>query len=359
MKIIEKIKLAEKEGRVVFSIEYHPPRVPDDDLNTLFQKMDRMVQHNPCFCDITWGASGSSSDLTLQIANTMQNTVHMETMMHLTCTNMSVTMIDDALNTIKSNGIHNVFALRGDPPKGQDEFVPVQDGFASGLDLVKHIRAKYGDYFGICVAGYPEAHHEVIRSDGVPTLEAYQNDLAYLKRKVDAGADFIITQLFHDTNIFLKFVNDCRQIGISCPIVPGILPISDYGQFWRINKYCKTRVPSNIRETLELIKHDEQAVRKYGIDLGTEMCKVILAHGINTLHLYTLNKDASALAILQNLGVIGVDKISRAISCKQQSVDSVIEDIEGVSERRRHIGKTDEGGEIVNEATLERRKNLQ
>ncbi|KAL5720949.1 hypothetical protein ACHQM5_013570 [Ranunculus cassubicifolius] len=118
------------------------------------------------------------------------------------------------------------------------------------------------------------------------------------------------------------------------------------------------KVPSNITEMLELIKHDEQAVRKYGIDLGTEMCKVILAHGINTLHLYTLNKDASALAILQNLGVIGADKISRAISCKQQSVDSVIEDIEGVSERR-HIGKTDEGGEIVNEATLERRKNLQ
>lgn len=107
---------------------------------------------------------------------------------------------------------------------------------------VTHIRAKYGDYFGVTVAGYPEAHPDAIAADGLASPEAYQSDLAYLKRKVDAGADFIVTQLFYDTDVFLKFVNDCRQIGITCPIVPGIMPINNYMGFIRMTGFCKTKV---------------------------------------------------------------------------------------------------------------------
>ncbi|KAI5679495.1 hypothetical protein M9H77_00722 [Catharanthus roseus] len=312
MKVIEKINDAIAADKVVFSFEFFPPKT-EDGVENLFERMDRMVAHNPSFCDITWGAGGSTADLTLEIANRMQNMVCVETMMHLTCTNMPVEKIDHALDSIKSNGIQNVLALRGDPPHGQDKFVQVEGGFACALDLVRHIRKKYGDYFGITVAGYPEAHPDVIPDNGVAPLDAYQSDLAYLKRKVDAGADLIVTQLFYDTDIFLKFVNDCRQIGIDCPIVPGIMPINNYKGFLRMTGFCKTKIPAEIMAALEPIKDNEEAVRNYGIHLGTEMCKRILASGIKTLHLYTLNMEKSALAILMNLGLIEESKVSRPL----------------------------------------------
>ncbi|XP_011074036.1 probable methylenetetrahydrofolate reductase [Sesamum indicum] len=314
MKVIEKIReaTAANDNRVVFSFEFFPPKT-EDGVDNLFERMERMVAHNPTFCDITWGAGGSTADLTLEIANRMQNMVCVETMMHLTCTNMPIEKIDHALVTIKSNGIQNVLALRGDPPHGQDKFVQVEGGFACALDLVKHIRSKYGDYFGITVAGYPEGHPDVIQDGGVAPPEAYENDLAYLKRKVDAGADLIVTQLFYDTDIFLKFVNDCRQIGITCPIVPGIMPINNFKGFLRMTGFCKTKIPPEIMAALEAIKDNEEAVRAYGIHLGTEMCKKIMASGIRTLHLYTLNMEKSALAILMNLGLIEESKISRPL----------------------------------------------
>ncbi|CAI9777097.1 unnamed protein product [Fraxinus pennsylvanica] len=311
MKVIEKIRdaAANDANRVVFSFEFFPPKT-EDGVDNLFERMERMVVHNPSFCDITWGAGGSTADLTLEISNRMQNMVCVETMMHLTCTNMPVEKIDHALSTIKSNGIQNVLALRGDPPHGQDKFVKVEGGFACALDLVKHIRAQYGDYFGITVAGYPEGHPDVIQ---VATEEAYENELAYLKKKVDAGGEVIVTQLFYDTDIFLKFVNDCRQIGITCPIVPGIMPINNYKGFIRMTGFCKTKIPDEITAALDPIKDNEEAVKAYGIHLGTEMCKKILASGIKTLHLYTLNMEKSALAILMNLGLIEESKISRSL----------------------------------------------
>ncbi|GLT73707.1 hypothetical protein SLA2020_455450 [Shorea laevis] len=328
MKVIDKIRAqADHQNKVVFSFEFFPPKT-EDGVDNLFERMDRMVAHNPTFCDITWGAGGSTADLTLDIANKMQNIICVETMMHLTCTNMPVEKIDHALGTIKSNGIQNVLALRGDPPRGQDKFVQVQGGFACALDLVKHIRSKYGDYFGITVAGYPEAHPDVIESNGVASPEGYQKDLEYLKQKVDAGADLIITQLFYDTDIFLKFVNDCRQIGIKCPIVPGIMLINNYKGFLRMTGFCKTKIPAEITAALEPIKDNEEAVKSYGIHLGTEMCKKILAHGIKTLHLYTLNMETSALAILTNLGLIEESKISRSLPWRRPTnVFRVKEDV--------------------------------
>ncbi|KAH0777645.1 hypothetical protein KY290_009056 [Solanum tuberosum] len=327
MKVIEKIQEAAKTDKVIFSFEFFPPKT-DDGVENLFERMERMVAHGPSFCDITWGAGGSTADLTLDIVNRMQNMVCVESMMHLTCTNMPVEKIDHALDTIKANGIQNVLALRGDPPHGQDKFVQVEGGFACALDLVKHMRAKYGDYFGITVAGYPEAHPDVIPANGIATKEIYENDLAYLKKKVDAGADVIVTQLFYDTDVFLKFVNDCRQIGINCPIVPGIMPINNYKGFLRMTGFCKTKIPEEIMAALEPIKDNEEAVKAYGIHLGTEMCKKILATGIKTLHLYTLNMEKSALAILMNLGLIEESKISRPLPWRRPAnVFRVKEDV--------------------------------
>lgn len=312
MKVLEKIRDASAHDRVTFSFEYFPPRT-DEGVENLYERMDRMVAHQPLFCDITWGAGGSTADLTLDIAIKMQNMICVETMMHLTCTNMPVEKIDQALDGIKANGIHNVLALRGDPPRGQDKFVQVSGGFSCALDLVKHIRANHGDYFGITVAGYPEAHPESITSEAGATEEAYQKDLIYLKQKVDAGADVVITQLFYDTDQFLKFYNDCRQIGITCPIIPGIMPINNYNGFKRMTGFCKTKIPADVTAILEPIKDDDKAVTAYGIHLGTEMCKKILATGIKNFHIYSLNLEKSVIGILQNLGLIDVSKIRRPL----------------------------------------------
>ncbi|KAL3752914.1 hypothetical protein ACJRO7_000327 [Eucalyptus globulus] len=302
MKAIEKIREAldgrGDDGEPVFSFEFFAPRKKAD-VNALLDLIGRLVVHGPAFCDLTWRTGSlATDDVTLDMVGKMQNAVGVETMMHLTCTNMPVQRIDRALDRIKSDGIRNVLALRGDPPTGQLKFVPVPDGYGSGLDLVKHIKEKYGDYFGITVAGYPEGHPDVIGSNGVASDEDYQNELAYLKRKVDAGADLIITQLFFDTDIFLKFVNDCRQVGITCPIVPGIMPIGTYKGFARMTSICRTKIPAEVSAALEPIKDNDEAVRNYGIHLGTEMCKKILASGIKTLHIYTFNKEASAVAVL-------------------------------------------------------------
>ncbi|XP_021752218.1 methylenetetrahydrofolate reductase 2-like [Chenopodium quinoa] len=327
MKVIDKIKASESSNQTLFSFEFFPPKT-EDGVENLFERMERMVSHSPSFCDITWGAGGSTADLTLEIANRMQNIVCVETMMHLTCTNMPVEKIDHALDTIKSNGLQNVLALRGDPPHGQDKFVQVEGGFACALDLVNHMRKKYGDYFGITVAGYPEAHPDAIGENGLATPEAYASDLAYLKKKVDAGADLIVTQLFYDTDIFLKFVNDCRQIGINCPIVPGIMPINNYRGFIRMTGFCKTKIPQEITDALEPIKDNDEAVKAYGIHLGTEMCKKILASGIKQLHLYTLNMDKSALGILLNLGLVEESKIQRPLPWKRPAnVNRIKEDV--------------------------------
>ncbi|CAI5525955.1 unnamed protein product [Closterium sp. Naga37s-1] len=312
MKIPQKIQAALDEGRKVFSFEYFPPKTADG-VENLFDRMDRMVAYQPAFCDITWGAGGSTADLTLEIATRMQNNICVETSMHLTCTNMPVERIDHALEHIKAAGLQNVLALRGDPPHGQDKFVAAEGGFSCALDLVKHIRAKYGDYFGITVAGYPEAHPDAISGPDGATPEEYQKDLEYLKAKMDAGADLIVTQLFYDVDIFLKFVADCRAMGVSEPIIPGIMPITTYGGFKRMTAFCKTKVPQSILDALEPIKDNEEAVRAYGIQQGTEMCRRILDAGIHTLHMYTLNQDKTTIAILKNLGLIEASNIPRTL----------------------------------------------
>uniref|UniRef100_A0A803M2V9 Methylenetetrahydrofolate reductase n=1 Tax=Chenopodium quinoa TaxID=63459 RepID=A0A803M2V9_CHEQI len=270
MKVIDMIKAAEAENNTMFSLEFYVPKNEDGVVN-LSKSMENLVAHSPCFCDITWRAT--QGPLTLEIANLMQNSVSVETMMHLTCINMPVQKIDDALDTIKSFGLQNVLALRGDPPRAQEQLRG--DGFSSALELVHHVRSKYGDYFGITVAGYPEAHPDVIGADGLVSPESYANDLAYLKTKVDAGADLIITQLFYDTDVFLKFI------------------------------------PQAIIDALEPIKDNDEAVRAYGIHLGTEMCNKIVASGIKQLHFYTMNVDKSALGILMNLGLIQMSIIQR------------------------------------------------
>jgi len=246
------------------------------------------------YADVTWGAGGVTNDLTLDLCIKMKTEYGMEPNMHLTCTNMPEDMIGKALEGCKAADIRNIVALRGDPPKGAEEWKASQGGFSCALDLVKHMRKAYGDYFFISVAGYPEGHPNAItkvvegqvlsegekgrlvsRPDGdwVCTDAAYAGELAYLKSKVDAGADMIITQMFFEAAVFLQFVKDCRAAGIHVPIQPGIMLVQSYPGFVRMIDLCKSRVPQALKDSLEAVKDSDADVKRVGLELGLKMCR--------------------------------------------------------------------------------------
>jgi methylenetetrahydrofolate reductase (NADPH) len=292
-KIIDIINQNISDNKTFFSFEYFPPKT-EKGVENLYERLERMSLYKPAWIDVTWGAGGSTSDLTLEICTNAQKYIGLETMMHLTCTNMQKEKIDSALKQAKEAGIRNILALRGDPPRGE-EWKKIEGGFGYAADLVRYIRQEYGNYFGICVAGYPEGHVDA---------QSYEEDLKNLKEKMDAGADCIITQLFYDTDLFLKYVDDCRKLGIKAPIVPGIMPIHTYAGFDRMTTLCKTHVPQKIKDALEPIKNDDEAVKNYGIQLCIEMCRTLLKAGTPCLHFYTLNLEKSVLGILQGLQII-------------------------------------------------------
>eukprot|EP01112_Ceratiomyxa_fruticulosa_P001734 TRINITY_DN118_c0_g3_i1.p1 TRINITY_DN118_c0_g3~~TRINITY_DN118_c0_g3_i1.p1 ORF type:complete len:590 (-),score=124.48 TRINITY_DN118_c0_g3_i1:117-1886(-) len=306
MKIIDKIKEKIENEQVFFSFEYFPPKTAEG-VNNLYERFQRMLLFEPLFVDVTWGAGGSTSELTAQICETSQTFCGLETMMHLTCTNMPQENIYSALEKAKSCGIQNILALRGDPPRGE-EWRPIEGGFSHGVDLVKYIRKTYGNEFGIAVAGYPEGHSDAVDKE---------LDLKYLKEKVDAGADIIITQLFYDVDLFIEWVAKCRKIGITCPILPGIMPIHTYAGFVRMTTLSKTHVPTEISEALEPIKDNDEEVKKYGIKLCIEMCRKLLDAGVPGLHFYTLNLERSVKKVLKGLSLISKEQMARQLPWNQ------------------------------------------
>lgn len=267
--------------------------------------MDRMYRLGPEYIDVTWGAGGTTSDLTVEICTTAQQVHGLETSMHLTCTNMPKEKIDIALKQAKQAGIQNILALRGDPPRGQENWEKCENGFSYAVDLVKYIKEQYGDYFCISVAGYPEGH--------IDSGDDKEIDIQYLKEKVDAGAEYIVTQLFYDVPLFLKWVQKCRKAGINVPIVPGIMPIQSYNGFKRMTTLSKTIVPQFIQDSLDPIKDDDQAVKDYGVQLAIDMCKQILNAGITGFHFYTLNLEKSARLILEGLQFVNPAELYRPL----------------------------------------------
>jgi methylenetetrahydrofolate reductase (NADPH) len=294
MKIIDKLRTAIDEDRKFFSFEYFPPKTEAGVLN-LYSRMERMSLFEPAFIDVTWGAGGTTAELTLELSVNAHNFFGMDAMMHLTCTDMPIQKLKHALQSAKEAGIRNILALRGDPSRGAESWEQCEDGFAHAAELVKFIRQEYGDYFGICVAGYPEGHIEA---------QSLEEDLKHLKTKVDAGADFIITQVFYDTSLFLDFVKRAREIGILVPIIPGIMPIQNYNAFRRMTSFCKTHVPEKIWKAIKPIRDDDAAVKQYGVDLAIEMSRELMSAGIPGIHIYTLNLEKSARLILEGLDLI-------------------------------------------------------
>lgn len=284
-----------REDKPTFSFEFFVPKTSQG-VQNLYDRMDRMYNLNPQFVDVTWNAGGRLSNLTTDIVSTAQSVLGLETCMHLTCTNMPVELIDKALKDAYDSGCQNILALRGDPPVEGGEWTAVEGGFHYARDLVEYIRKKYGDHFDIGVAGYPEGHPEESDSDKI---------VGYLKEKVDAGADFIITQMFYDADKFIEWCAKVREVGITVPIIPGIMPISSYAAFKRRATWCEINVPQHFEDKLISIKDDDQLVREAGTELVAEMCQKLLDSGyVNHLHFYTMNLEKSSIMILEKLQLI-------------------------------------------------------
>ncbi|KLJ13238.1 methylenetetrahydrofolate reductase (NADPH) [Blastomyces silverae] len=329
MHIKDKLAHAEATGRPGISFEFFPPKTAQG-VQNLYDRMDRMHGYGPSFIDITWGAGGRLSELTCEMVNVAQSVYGLETCMHLTCTDMPRENVDAALQSAFKAGCTNILALRGDPPREKEKWEATEGGFRYAKDLVKYIRDKYGNHFDIGVAGYPEGCED--QDDPELLME-------HLKEKVDAGGTFIITQMFYDVDIFLTWVEKCRENGITVPIIPGIMPIHTYAAFIRRSNWTKIRIPPDWLEALEPVKNDDAAVRNLGKSLVADMCKKILASGIYHLHFYTMNLQQATKMILDELGLIPSHKtpLQKPLPWRQSlGLGRREEDVRPIFWRHRH-----------------------
>lgn len=291
MHIKDMIADAERTGHPSFSFEYFPPKTLTG-VQNLYDRIERMYHFGPKFIDITWGAGGHVAELTCEMVSQAQAYFGLETCMHLTCTDMGQQKVDDALRKAYKAGCTNILALRGDPPRDKEKWEATDDGFKYAKDLVLHIRKAYHDHFDIGVAGYPEGCDDNKDEDLL---------LDHLKEKVDAGAGFIVTQMFYDADNFVRWVAKVRARGIHVPIIPGIMPIATYASFLRRAKHMNCRVPDEWLAALEPVKNDDIAVRDIGKTLVADLCRKIAAAGIVHMHFYTMNLAQATRMVLEEL----------------------------------------------------------
>jgi len=270
------------------SIEIFPPKTPEGD-DALRRHMQTLVQHQPAFMSCTYGAGGSTRDRTLRWCKEIQGDFHRVAMAHFTCVGSTQEELNHWLDQAADAGIQNIMALRGDPPQGETEFKVAEGGLSYANELVELIR-NHPREFGIGVAGYPEKHLEA------PSLDV---DLENLKRKVDAGADAVFTQLFFDNGNFFTFRDRCQAMGIQIPIVPGIMPITDFARMKRITAMCGTVFPEDLSAKLEAVKDDSDAQFEIGVNYAIAQCEELRSNGVPGIHFYALNKSQACQKILE------------------------------------------------------------
>ncbi|EIN07214.1 MTHFR-domain-containing protein [Punctularia strigosozonata HHB-11173 SS5] len=294
MKLADKI--AAHQDWPFFTFEFFPPKT-NQGFENLLSRISRLSKLNPLAISITWGASGTTKDRSLELAGLTQQDYGVDTVLHLTCTNMEKGTVDDALRAAKERGIQNILALRGDPPRGQEYWIPTDPRFAHGIDLVSYIRSspEFSSAFCIGVAAYPDGH---------PDREMDEDaEIDKLKDKVDAGADYIVTQLFYDVDNFLRWLGKVRDRGINVPVIPGIMPLQTYSSFLRLTKLCGSKIPASLHSELEAVKHDDQQVKEFGIRLATDMIRKLVGSGkVPGVHFCTLNLEKSVQRVLESLG---------------------------------------------------------
>jgi methylenetetrahydrofolate reductase (NADPH) len=280
------------QRRPLRSIEFFPPK-DDAGVEALRQTAKSLKSMTPDFVSVTYGAGGSTHQRTAQVSGILKAEFGYTVMPHLTCVGHTRAELNEIADRIHMEGFRNIMTLRGDPPKGSTEFKASADGLSYANELVALLKARHPD-FCLGVGGYPEKHPEA------PSAEA---DLAALKRKVDAGADFVTTQLFFDNGIYYRFVDKCRAAGIHVPIVPGIMPVLSLKQIQRFTAMCGTSLPGILIRRLEAAGEFPDVVEAVGIDWALTQIRDLLAHGAPGYHLYILNRAKSALALAAGLTV--------------------------------------------------------
>jgi methylenetetrahydrofolate reductase (NADPH) len=288
MKIIDLFN----QHKPVLSFELFPPK-RDGNLEELFQTVLELKQLAPDYMSITYGAGGSSRGLTYNIAVRL-NSLGILPLMHFTCVGHSRGEIHEILGRVQDAGLENILALRGDPPKGQADFNPAPDGFRYAEELIRFIRSEgYG--FCLGVAGYPEVH---------PEAGGRLSDRESLKRKIDAGGQFIVTQLFFQNQDYFQYVRELRELGVSAPVQPGIWLLTDYAQVEKIASFG-TKIPREISEDLKANQENKAFVRQKGIDYAVRQCAELLEKGAPGIHFYVMNKSAPVSEVLSRLRTMG------------------------------------------------------
>ncbi len=294
MKFIRDI-FAEKKaaGKTVVSFEFFPPKTDEGDRTLLEKQIPALLAARPDFCSVTYGAGGSTRDKTLMIVDRIQREHKLPALAHLTCVNHTRAEVGALLEKIRALDCKNILALRGDAPGGGD-FSPTPGGFEFSAQLVEFIRAQGN--FSVGVAGFPEGH--------IANKNGKHADWQHLKEKVDAGADFVITQLFFDNADYFEFCDHAEnKLGIRVPLVPGVLAILSAGQITRFTQLCGSKIPPSLRAKLDALGTDDEAAMEFGIEYATRQCEELLRAGAPGLHFYTLNKAHSTVQVLKNLGL--------------------------------------------------------
>lgn len=278
------------ERRVLRSLEFFPPK-DDAGVEALRATAQALRRMQPDFVSVTYGAGGTTRDRTAQVSAMLRTEFGFTVMPHLTCVGHSRAELSALADRIHGGGFRNIMTLRGDPPKGTTEFKVATDGLRHASELAELLKARHND-FCLGVAGYPEKHPEA------PSLEA---DLTHLRRKADAGAAFVTTQLFFDNAVYYRFVEKCRAAGITVPIVPGIMPVLSLKQIQRFTQMCGATLPEQLTKRLEAAADNADVVETIGIDWALNQIRGLIANGAPGYHLYILNRAKGALALAAGL----------------------------------------------------------
>ncbi len=293
MQFIRDIYTAKKAAsQPVISFEFFPPRTDEGERNLLEKHIPALAQARPDYCSVTYGAGGSTRDKTLMIVDRIQREHKLTALAHLTCVNHTREEVRIVLEKIRALGCKNILALRGDAPGG-GEFQKTPGGFEFASELVQFIRTQNG--FSTGVAGFPEGH--------IANKNGKLDDWKHLKEKVNAGADFVLTQLFFDNADFFAFRDSLDRLGVRVPLVPGIVAILSATQITKFTQLCGAKIPSSLRKKLDEVGDNDEAAVKFGIEYATQQCEELLRAGVPGLHFYTLNKSHATVQVLKNLGL--------------------------------------------------------
>lgn len=284
---------AQQARRAAISFEFFPTRTPEGERTLLEKTIPALGALNPDFCSVTYGAGGSTRERTLAIVDRIQREQGLTAMAHMTCVNATREDTAAVLEQAHALGITNILALRGDPPGGVGRFQKTEGGFEYSYELVRFIKEM--NTFSIGVAGFPEGH--------IAQPEGKYADWQHLKHKIDQGADFVITQLFFNNRDYFEFRDYLTGLGVTVPLVPGIIPIQSAAQIKKFSALCGAELPQPLVSELDKRGGDEEAVAEFGIEYATRQCEELLREGAPGLHFYTLNKARSTSEIVGNLNL--------------------------------------------------------